>query len=99
MSPSPERERLTLFPVFVFFRHFFAPGKGAKYGLFGPTDFFSAAHACRVVRAKKKKRVTTKKTPKISKKLSPAASDTVKGPCNHNGLYLWHRGSIHVGTI
>ena len=43
---------------------------------------------------KEKKRGSTKKTPKISKKLSPRASNTVNGPCNHKDLYLWHRGSI-----
>ena len=42
----------------------------------------------------KTKQSSTKKTPKISKKLSPTTSNTVNGPCNHKDLYLWHRGSI-----
>ena len=44
----------------------------------------------------KTKQSSTKKTPKISKKLSPTTSNTVNGPCNHKDLYLWHRGSIYV---
>ena len=43
---------------------------------------------------KKKKRSSTKKTPKIKTKMSPTISNTVNGPCNHKDVYLWHRGSI-----
>ena len=45
---------------------------------------------------KKKKKVSTKKTSKISKKLSPRASDTGKGSCKHNAPDLWDRGSISI---
>lgn len=40
--------------------------------------------------------MSTQKTPGISKNLLPKASDTVKGPCNLNDLYLWHRRSIYI---
>ena len=77
-----------------FFRQFLTPEKGQNTVILEPTDFFSAAHACRGVNEKKKKkRISTQKTPKISRKLSPTASNTVNGPCNHKDLYLWHRGS------
>ena len=80
---------------FFFFRHFLAPEKGQNTAIFGPTDFFSAVHACRGVHAKKKKRSSTQKTPKISKKLSPTASNTVNGPCNQKDLYFWHIGIMY----
>ena len=41
---------------------------------------------------KKKKKVSTKKTSKISKKSSPRASDTGKGSYKHNAPDLWDRG-------
>ena len=40
-----------------------------------------------------KKKVSTKKTSKISKKSSPRASDTGKGSYKHNAPDLWDRGS------
>lgn len=89
-------------PVMSFFRDFSNLSgfqcssvfrKGAKYSLFGADWFLQAAHTCRMVR-EKTKRVSTKKTSKISRILSRTALDTVKGMCNHNDLYLWHRGSI-----
>ena len=43
----------------------------------------------------KKKKVSIQKTPKISKNLSPKASDTVKGSYHHNRPDLWDRGSMY----
>ena len=51
-----------------------------------------AGGACK--KQNKTKQSSTKKTPKIKKKLSPTTSNTVNGPCNHKDLYVWHRGSI-----
>ena len=47
---------------------------------------------------KKKKRGSTEKTPKVSKSLPPTASDTVKGPCDHNGVYFLDRGNMLLKT-
>ena len=57
------------------------------------TVFFAAVGPCRVMSLEKKK-VSTKKTSKISKKSSPRASDTGKGSYKHNAPDLWDRGSI-----
>ena len=57
----------------------------------GATVFFAAAGPCNELR--KKKKVSTKKTSKISKKSSPRASDTGKGSYKHNAPDLWGRGS------
>ena len=43
---------------------------------------------------KQTNRGSTQKTPEISKKLPPTASDTVKSPCDHNVVYFWDRGSM-----
>ena len=87
--------KVFLFCFFLFFITFQPPEKGQNTAILGPTGFFSAVHACRGVHANKKtKQGSTKKTPKISKKLSPTTSNTVNGPFNHKDLYLWHRGSI-----
>ena len=60
----------------------------------GATVFFAAVGPCRVMSLKKeKKKVSTKKTSKISKKSSPRASDTGKGSYKHNAPDLWDRGS------
>ena len=89
-----------LFCFLFFFRHFLAPPKGGQNAaIFGPTDFFSAVRACRGVHAKKKKTGFNSKNTKSSKKLSPTASNTVNGPCNHKDLYLWHRGSVCFCTV
>ena len=45
---------------------------------------------------KKKKCMSTQKTLKISKKLSPKTSDTVNGLSQHNSPDLWDRGSTYV---
>ena len=45
---------------------------------------------------KKKKCISTQKTLKISKKLSPKTSDTVNGLSQHNFPDLWDRGSIVI---
>ena len=54
---------------------------------FGATVFFAAVGPCRVMSLEKKK-VSTKKTSKISKKSSPRASDTGKGSYKHNASDL-----------
>ena len=60
----------------------------------GATVFFAAVGPCRVGNElEKKKKVSTKKTSKISKKSSPRASDTGKGLYKHNAPDLWDRGS------
>ena len=59
----------------------------------GATVFFAAVGPCRVMSLeKKRKKVSTKKTSKISKKSSPRASDTGKGSYKHNAPDLWDRG-------
>ena len=64
---------------------------------FGATIFFAAVGPCRVMSLEKKKRkVSTKKTSKISKKSLPRASDTGKGSYKHNAPDLWDRGSIYI---
>ena len=79
---------------FIFFRHCkrgkVRPFLGRLLFL-GPFMHAGGVHA-------KKNGGLTQKAPTISKKLSPTASDTVKGPCNHNDLYLWHRGSKTIHT-
>ena len=66
----------------------------------GATVFFSAVGPCRVMRLeKKKKKVSTKKSSKISKKSSPRASDTGKGSYKHNAPDLWDRGSIELVSM
>ena len=58
-----------------FFRQIIFPGKGAKYGLLGGDCFFCSRWPMQGNELRKKK-VSTKKTSKISKKSSPRASDT-----------------------
>ena len=62
---------------FSFFTSIFFPlEKGRNTAIFGSTVFFSAVGPCRVMREQKKeKKVSTQKTLKIKKKLSP------KGAC------------------
>ena len=76
---------------FFFFRRTIFPGRNMAFG--GATVLFAAVGPCRVMSlAKEKKKVSTKKTSKISKKLSPRASDTGKGSYKHNAPDLWDRG-------
>ena len=79
--------------IYFFFRRIICPGKGAKYGLFGDC-FFCSRWPMQGNELRKKKKVSTKKTSKISKKSSPRASDTGKGSYKHNAPDLWDRGSI-----
>ena len=65
---------------------------------FGAIDFFAAVGPCRVMTLEKK-RVSTQKTSKISKTLSPRASDTGKGPHKHNAPDLWDRGSVETEVL
>ena len=66
----------------------------------GATVFFAAVGPCRVMSSEKeKKKVSTKKTSKISKKSSPRASDTGKGSYKHKVPDLWDRGSKLPGTL
>ena len=59
------------------------------------TVFFAAVGPCRVMSLEKiNKKISTKKTSKISKKSSPRASDTGKGSYKHNAPDLWDRGSM-----
>ena len=85
---------------FFFFRHFLGPRKGAKYGHFWADRFFFGLscmmHAGGCMQKNKEKRRSTQKTPKVSKQKSPAASNTVNGPCNYKNLYLWHRGRTGI---
>ena len=53
-------------------------------------------HVGWLVRATKKRGTSTKKTPKISKKWSPAASDTVKGLCINIRTFAY--GTEEVGV-
>ena len=58
--------------------------KWSYTAIFGLTTFLLAASPCRVVRKKNKtKCVSTQKTLKISKKLSPKTSETVNGLSQH----------------
>ena len=82
---------MTIFIIFIFFsRVFFPLEKGRNTAILGSTDFCSAVGPCRVMREKKGK-VSTQKTPKIKIKLSPKASDTVKGSYHHNQPDLGQR--------
>ena len=76
---------------------FFSPRKsGEKRSFLGRLDFVRPlAHAggC----TEKKERSSTQKMTKISKIPSLLASDTAKGPCKHNRLYLCVGGSIPNG--
>ena len=82
---------------FVFYS---APsGKGSNTAIFSLTTFLLAASPCRVVRTKKKtKCISTQKTLKISKKLSPKTSDTVDGLSQHNFPDFWDRGSRYIAV-
>ena len=81
------------FFFFFFFRRIIFPGKGAKYGLLGGDCFFYSRWPMQGNDLRKKKKVSTKKTSKISKKSSPRASDTGKGSYKHIAPDLWDRGS------
>ena len=76
---------------------FFRPRKrGEKRSFGGRLDFFRPlAHAGGCTQKKKKRRSTQKMT-KVSKIPSLWASDTAKGPCKHNRLYLCVEGSIYI---
>ena len=68
-----------------FFVELFSPEREQNMAFFGATLFFAAVGSCRVMSLEqKKKKVSTKKTSKISKKSSPRASDTGKGSYKHN---------------
>ena len=79
--------------ILFFFVELFSPEREQNMAFFGATVFFAAVGPCRVMTLEKKK-VSTKKTSKISKKSSPRASDTGKGSYKHNAPDLWDRGSI-----
>ena len=83
---------------FFFFRRIIFPGKGANMALLGVTVFFCSRWPMQG-NVLKKKKVSTKKTWKISKKSSPRASDTGKGSYKHNAPDLWDRGSIYILSI
>ena len=96
----PATTRTTFFFLFFFlFRRIIFPGKGENMAFFGATVFFAAVGPCRVMSLEKKKKVSTKKTSKISKKSSPRASDTGKGSYKHNVPNLWGRGSIFFSVL
>ena len=78
-----------------FFVELFSPEREQNMAFLGATVFFAAVGPCRVMSLEKKK-VSTKKTSKISKKSSPRASDTGKGSYKHNAPDLWDRGSISL---
>ena len=46
----------------------------------------------------KKRRGSTETIPRIYKIIPPTASDTVKSPCNHNGVFWWDRGSMLISN-
>ena len=71
----------------------FSPPKRGKIRPFlgRLSSFRPFMHAGGCMQKKKKKRGSTQKTPMISKKLPPTASDTVKSPCDHNVVYFWDR--------
>ena len=85
----------TIYFYFYFFRRIIFPGKGAKYGLLGGDCFFYSRWPMQGNELRKKRKVSTKKTSKMSKKSSPRASDTGKGSYKHNAPDLWNRGSIY----
>ena len=74
------------------------PWKGTKYGRFWADSMFSGPSAAwfKLKLKKKKDGFQPKKTLKISKKLAPKTSDTVKRPSNPFGTDLWDRGSICI---
>ena len=72
----------------------FSPEREQNMAFWGATVFFAAVGPCRVMSLEKKK-VSLKKTSKISKKSSPRASDTGKGSYKHNAPDLWDRGSMY----
>ena len=86
------RTSLVFFGVF-FFGVFSHPEKGRKTVFLGRLDFFPAAGTCRRLH-KKKKQSSTQNMTNIQKIPSLLASDTAKGPCKHNRLYLCVGGSI-----
>ena len=92
LASSDDEDNYFLF--FIFFRRIIFPGKGAKYGLWGATVFFAAVGTyMQGNELRRKKKVSFKKTSKISKKSSPRASNTGKGSYKHNDPDLWDRGS------
>ena len=80
------------FFFFSFFSSNYFPRKGRKIWPFGGGLFFCSRSPMQGNELRKKK-VSTKKTSKISKKSSPRASDTGKGSYKHNAPDLWDRGS------
>ena len=69
--------------MFSFCWCFFAPGKGAKNGLFWADWIFFGRWHMQEAAQKKKRRSSTQNMTKISKiSSSLLASDTAKGPCN-----------------
>ena len=88
------------FFIFLFiFRRIIFPGKGAKYGLLGGDCFFCSRWPMQGNELRRKKKVSTKKTSKISKKSWPRASDTGKDSYKHNAPDLWDRGSVIIIVV
>lgn len=70
-------------------------GKGQNIVISGPTNRSSAVCARWLLPKQKKRRSdSNEEKTEDSKKKSSTALDTVRGPCDHNGLELWERGSI-----
>ena len=101
-SPNPQRSISTPVPVmnrrkiasFAFFSEVFLsfPEKGRD--MFSGRPIFFGRSCMQGGACMQQKGASTNKTLNISKILSPAASDKVKGRCGHTDLYLWHRVSI-----
>ena len=93
-SPSDGEDDEVFFFFFSFSSLFSPPKRGKIRPFLGRLIFFRPfMHAGGCMEKKEKTRGSTQKTPEIKKQLSPTASNTVNGPCNHKDLYL---SLIHI---
>ena len=88
-SSTSDGENDFFFFLFLFFVTFFSPRYRGEIPPFPDRLMFfrPLAHAGQCANEKKKEKLSTRKTPKISINLSLKTSDTVKGPCKRKRLY------------